>query len=164
MFLESHTQKQPKWAECSSRRKSWRQHLFVIVSIWQRQEMKEWNEPQLWIPSSDFSNPKSSRLGREGFLLPTVSSREEDRSLQLPHPLHPGSHFKGSCRQGKARPHWPIFIYSLIPCKLVFFFKLKSKKVFGSCLFGLPPGNCICFLYFCAGCSTSLVLMNWFHS
>lgn len=122
--------------------------------------MKEWNEPQLWIPSSVFSNPKSSRLGREGFLLRTVSSREEDRSLQLPHPLHPGSHFKGSCRQGKARPHWPIFIYSLIPCKRVFFFKLKSKKVFGSCLFGLPPGNCICFLYFCAGCSTSLVLME----
>lgn len=107
-----------------------------------------------------FPNPKSSRLGREAFLSWTMSSREADRSLQLPHPLHPGSHFKGSCLQGKAGSHWPIFIYSLIPCKLVFFFKIKSKKVFGSCLFGLPPGAYICFLYFCAGCSTSLVLME----
>lgn len=161
MFPKSHTHKQPKWGECSSRRKYlWRQHLFVIVHIWQRQEMKEWNEPQLWIPSSVFSNPKLSRLGRKAFLSWTMSSREERRSLQLPHALCPGSHFKGSCLRGKPRAHWPMFIYSLIPCKLVFFLKIKSEKYFASCLFGPPPGSHICFLYFCVGCSTSLVLME----
>lgn len=94
---------------------------------------KAGNERMKWTTALDsfqcfFSNPKSSRLGREAFLSQTVSSGEEDRSLQLPHPFRPGSHFKGSCLQGKARAHWPIFIYSLIPCKLVFFFKIKSKK------------------------------------
>lgn len=107
-----------------------------------------------------FSNLELSRLGRKAFLSWTMSSREESRSLQLPHALCPGSHFKGTCLWGKARAHWPIFIYSLIPCKLVFFLKIKSKKYFGSCLFGPPPGGHICFLYFWAGCSTSLVLME----
>lgn len=131
MFLKSHIHTQPKWAECSSRRKYlWRQHLFVIVSIWQRQEMKGWNEPQPWIPSSVFSNPKLSRLGREAFLSWWgESSRGERRSLQLPHPLRPGSPFKGSALWEKARAHWPIFVYSLMSCKLVFL-KIKSKKVF----------------------------------
>lgn len=56
------------------------------------------------------------------------SSSGERRSLQLPHPLRPGSPFKGSCLWEKARAHWPIFIYSLMSCKLVFL-KIKSKKV-----------------------------------
>lgn len=77
-----------------------------------------------------FAVPNCQDWGGKGFLSWTMSSGEEGRSLQLPHPLHPGSHFKGSCLQGKARAHWPIFIYSLIPCKLVFFLKIKSKKVF----------------------------------
>lgn len=68
--------------------------------------------------------------------------------------------FKGAAFGGKSRAHWPIFIYSLIPCKLVFFLKIKSKKYFGSHLFASPPGSRICFLYFCTGFSTSLVLME----
>lgn len=129
MFLESHTQKQPKWAGCSSRRKSWRQHLFVIVSIWQRQEMKEWNEPQLWIPSSVFCNPKSSRLGREGFLLPTVSSREEDRSLQLPQPPPSRKSFQRELPPGKKQdPTGQYLFIVLYPVNLPSFANLRVKK------------------------------------
>lgn len=94
-------------------------------------------------------------------MLQILSSREGSGSLQQPHPLHLGSHFKGLPGVvGEARAHWPIFIYSLIPCKLVFFLKIRSKKYLGSCLFAPPPGSHICFLYFCAGYSTSLVLMG----
>ena len=75
-----------------------------------------------------FPNPKSSRLGREAFLSQTEFQGGGQEPSTPSHPFCPGSHFKGSCLQGKARTHWPIFIYSLIPCKLVFFFKIKSKK------------------------------------
>lgn len=114
-----------------------------------------------------FSNLKSLEM-REG-RLPVLDHELQGggQESSTPLPLGPGSHFKGIGLQGKARAciYWPIFIYSLIPCKLVFFLKIKSKKAFRFlCAWTTSKQPYLLSLFLTRVAQHLWSWLNWFHS